>query len=104
MSRANMRRVVLGLLVALALTLAATSCGWVLALALVISALLVAIGYGLAVNELYYDRTDVEAQRQALDDEWRMLDQTRRVRSIFLAARQAMQAEAQRHQTPGAGA
>jgi hypothetical protein len=57
---------------------------------------LVWVGYQLAVDKLHDDRAAVEQQQAALAAEWQQLDQTRRVRSVFLTARRAMQAEAER--------
>lgn len=65
-----------------------------------LAAALVWVGYRLATDKLQGDRTAVEQQRAALDAEWQQLDQTRRVRSVFLAARRAMHAEAERAMWP----
>jgi len=53
------------------------------------SVMLIALGYWLAYSRL-------AEQRQALDDEWQALDNTRRLRAVFLHARLAMRAEALR--------
>jgi hypothetical protein len=58
------------------------------------------LGYQLAVGKLRDDRAAVEQQRVALQAEWQQLDASRRVRSIFLSARRAMQAEAVRSAWP----
>jgi hypothetical protein len=60
------------------------------------AAALVWVGYCLATGKLHEDREAVEQQRAALDAEWQQLDQTRRVRSVFLTTRRAMQTEAER--------
>lgn len=51
-------------------------------------------GYQFAVDKLHEDRTQVEQQKAALRAEWRQLDATQRIRSVFLSARRTMQAEA----------
>jgi cell division protein FtsL len=63
-------------------------------------AALIWIGYQFAVDKLHEDRTQVEQQKAALKAEWQQLDATRRVRSVFLSARRAMQAEAARMSWP----
>lgn len=68
--------------------------GWLPVLIVATAALLLWLGYQFAVGGLRDERTRVTAQRQALDAEWQALEQTRRVRAVFLEARQAMQAEA----------
>lgn len=70
------------LLILLAPLAVAALCGW--------------IGYHCAHHELRYERLRVKQERQALDAEWRSLEQTQRVRAVFLDARRAMQAEAAR--------
>ncbi|WP_436495541.1 hypothetical protein [Actinokineospora sp. HUAS TT18] len=69
--------------------------GWQAAVTLVTVGLLVWLGYECAGVKLSYDRARVRVQRQALEAEWRSLEQTDRVRSVFLAARRAMQREGQ---------
>jgi hypothetical protein len=64
------------------------------ALAVVVALVLIWLGYQLAVARLRDAHTDIAQQRAALDAEWWQLDQTRRIRSIFFAARRAMQYEA----------
>lgn len=56
---------------------------------LVLGLMLIALGYWLAYHRL-------AEQRQALDAEWHALDNTRRVRAVFLHARLAMREEALR--------
>lgn len=77
--------------------------------ALIIAGLLVVaagvfiwLGYQIAVDKLHHDREQVEQQQAALQAEWRQLDTTRRIRSVFLSARRAMQAEATRAPWPRA--
>jgi hypothetical protein len=67
---------------------------WQLAVALLVAAVLVLLGFLAASGELVSDRAALDAERDALDAEWRALDQTRRIRSVFLHARRAMQSEA----------
>lgn len=67
---------------------------------LVGAAALIWVGYQIAVDKLHEDRTRVEQQTAALKAEWQQLDATRRVRSVFLSARRAMQAEAARMSWP----
>jgi hypothetical protein len=78
---------------------------WVAASALLIGSTFIWLGYQLAGEKVSYDRQRLRAQRQALDAEWQALEQTGRVRSIFLHARRAMQQEAQQresdHPDPG---
>jgi Tfp pilus assembly protein PilN len=62
--------------------------------------LLVWLGYQLAVDNLRTDREHLDHQRVALRAEWQQLDRIRRVRAVFLSARRAMQAEADRHRRP----
>jgi predicted Holliday junction resolvase-like endonuclease len=63
-------------------------------------AALIWIGYQLAVDKLHEDQNQVEQQKAALKAEWQQLDATRRVRSVFLSAQRAMQAEAARMSWP----
>jgi hypothetical protein len=63
-------------------------------LAAVVALMLVWLGYQLARNRMQDTHAWITHQKAALDAEWRQLDQTRRVRSVFWAARQAMHAEA----------
>jgi cell division protein FtsL len=55
---------------------------------------LMAIGYIYAACRLLSSREAVEQQRQQLDAEWRALDNTRRLRAVFLDARRQMAEEA----------
>lgn len=64
------------------------------AVAVVMALVLVWLGYQLAVDRLRDAHADLARQQAALDTEWWQLDQTRRIRSVFWAARQAMQREA----------
>jgi predicted Holliday junction resolvase-like endonuclease len=64
------------------------------AVAVVVALMLVWLGYQLARNRIRDTQAWITHQKAALDAEWRQLDQTRRVRSVFWAARQAMHAEA----------
>jgi hypothetical protein len=63
-------------------------------LAAIVAPMLVWLDYQLARNRMQDEHTWITQQKAALDAEWRQLDQTRRVRSVFWAARQAMHAEA----------
>jgi uncharacterized membrane protein len=67
---------------------------------LVIVGVFIWVGYQLAVDKLHGDREQVEQQKAALRAEWQQLDTTRRIRSVFLSARRAMQAEARRGAWP----
>lgn len=69
---------------------------WMLtvAVAAVVALMLVWLGYQLARDRMRDEHAWIAHQKAALDAEWRQLDQTRRVRSVFWAARQAMHAEA----------
>jgi hypothetical protein len=69
---------------------------WMLtvAVAAVVALMLVWVGYQLARDRTRDERAWIAHQKAALDAEWRQLDQTRRIRSVFWAARQAMHAEA----------
>lgn len=55
------------------------------------------LGWWLAISGLRRERSQLQTERTALDAEWQALDNTRRVRAVFLAARRAMQREAQAH-------
>ena len=74
--------------------------GWPAALAVVVVGLVLWLGCQLADEQLARDRTRLDAQRQALDMEWRALEQTGRVRSLFFETRRAMHEEAQHHRAP----
>jgi hypothetical protein len=65
---------------------------------LIFALVLVWIGYHLALNNFRYDRECLAEQRQALEAEWQALENTRRVRSVFLRARRAMQDQARQAQ------
>ncbi len=58
---------------------------------------LIVIGYVYAAYRLLSYREAVEQQRQQLDAEWRALDNTRRLRAVFLDARRQMADEARLH-------
>lgn len=58
---------------------------------------LIAIGYVYAACRLLSYREEAEQQRQQLDAEWRALDNTRRLRSVFLDARRQMADDARLH-------
>jgi Na+-transporting NADH:ubiquinone oxidoreductase subunit NqrC len=60
-----------------------------------VAGVFVMLGYVLAEDKLAADRAELDQQRQVLDAEWTALENTQRVRSVFLAARRAMQREAQ---------
>jgi hypothetical protein len=64
-------------------------------LAAVVALMLVWLGYQLARDRMRDERAWIAQQKAALEAEWWQLDQTRRVRSVFWAARQAMHAEAE---------
>lgn len=66
----------------------------IVAVAVVVALVLIGLGYQLAVDRMR-DTHAFIAQQAALDAEWWQLDQTRRIRSVFWAARQAMQREAE---------
>ena len=70
-------------------------------LLLLLVAVLVYLGWRLAIHQLRQQRDGLRSQRDALDAEWRALDNTRRVREVFLAARRAMQREAGRQYRRG---
>lgn len=63
---------------------------------ILLAALCAIIGYQWALDRLDVQRHHLASQREALDAEWQALEQTRRLRELFLTARRAMQAEAQR--------
>lgn len=63
-------------------------------LVLLLVALLVWFGFELAGCLLEHQRAAVRRDRQRLAVEWNALENTRRVRSVFLDARRAMQREA----------
>jgi hypothetical protein len=63
-------------------------------LAAIVALILVWLGYQLARNRMRDEHAWIARQKAALDAEWQQLDQTRRVRSVFWAARQAMHTEA----------
>lgn len=58
---------------------------------------LLVIGYVDAACRLLSYREAVEQQRQQLDAEWLALDNTRRVRAVFLDARRQMAEAARLH-------
>lgn len=64
------------------------------AVAVGIALILVWLGYQLALGRMRDAHTWIVQQRAALDAEWWRLDQTQRIRSVFWAARRAMQREA----------
>lgn len=64
------------------------------ALTVVVALVLVWLGYQLAADRLRDTHADLARQQAALDAQWWQLDQTRRIRSVFYAARRAMQREA----------
>jgi hypothetical protein len=70
---------------------------WMLtvALAAVVALMLVWLGYQLARDRMRDEHAWIARQKATLEAEWWQLDQTRRVRSVFWAARQAMHAEAE---------
>jgi cell division protein FtsL len=68
---------------------------------LVAAGALVRLGYVWAVRKFGTERVRLDSQRQALSAEWRALDDTRRIRAVFLAARHAMHDEARQHGTGG---
>lgn len=63
--------------------------------------LLVYLGWLLAISHLRQQRDVIDQQRKFLNSEWRALDNTRRVREVFLSARRTMQREAQRQYQHG---
>jgi len=62
-----------------------------------LAGLFLLLGFGIADERLAGDRAKLDQQRQLLDAEWRTLDATQRIRGVFLAARRAMQHEADRY-------
>jgi Na+-transporting NADH:ubiquinone oxidoreductase subunit NqrC len=64
-----------------------------------VAGVFVTLGYVLAEGKLAHDRAELDQQRQVLDAEWTALENTQRVRAVFLAARRAMQREAQSRQS-----
>lgn len=73
-------------MVLLVLTLILTTagaCGW--------------LGYQWAMDKTRVERVQLAQERSVLEAEWQALDQAQRIRDVFLDARRAMQAEAQRH-------
>ena len=68
---------------------------WMLtvALAAVVALMLVWLGYQLARDRMRDEHAWIARQKAALEAEWWQLEQTRRIRSVFRAARQAMHAE-----------
>lgn len=70
------------------------------AVAVVVALVLVWLGYQLAVDRMRDTHAYIAQQKAALDAQWWQLDQTRRVRSVFWAARQAMQREAEDYLWP----
>lgn len=54
---------------------------------------LVRLGYVFAADRLAAGWDELDARREMLDAEWRALDDTRRIRTVFLKARQAMRTE-----------
>lgn len=63
----------------------------------VLCGVLIVIGYVYAACRLLSDRDAAEQQRRQLDTEWRALDNTRRLRAVFLDARRQMAEEARLH-------
>lgn len=72
-------------------------------LGLVVSLISVVLLVGLVVGLVYLGwvtaHNRLRHERQLLDAEWRALDDTRRIRAIFLTARRALQADASRRDT-----
>lgn len=66
----------------------------------VVVLVLVWLGYWLAVGRLRDAHAFIAQQKAALDAQWWQLDQMRRIRSVFWAARRAMHAEAERDGWP----
>lgn len=64
---------------------------------------LVWLGYAMASAYLSAIQANVTRERQALRAEWRALEETARVRAIFLNARRAMQREADGQSPDGTG-
>ena len=63
----------------------------------------VAVGWWLAMQQSHVERRRLRLQRDLLEAEWRALDQARQVREVFLAARRAMQRQADDDQRRGSG-
>jgi uncharacterized membrane protein len=74
---------------------------WTAALAVVLVELLLCLGYWLASERLSTDRERIERERAALDEEWTLLNRTRRIWGVYDNARQTMHAEAQRYWPSG---
>lgn len=70
------------------------------ALAVAVALVLIWLGYQLALDRTRDTHAYIARQQAALDAEWWRLDQTRRIRSVFWAARQAMQDEADNYLWP----
>lgn len=88
---------ILGLVAAGCLLVVGLLFSWMAALAVVLTELLLWLGYWLAAERLSSDRERIERERAALDAEWDALDRTRRVRDVYYNARNAMRDEAQRY-------
>jgi hypothetical protein len=69
----------------------------IVAVAVVVALVLIWLGYHLALDRMRDTHAFIARQQAAMDAEWWRLDQTRRIRSVFWAARQAMQHEADNH-------
>ncbi|WP_285505527.1 hypothetical protein [Actinokineospora sp. NBRC 105648] len=95
-----MRMVLLGLAGWLAIGLLFS---WVASLAVFMVWTLLRLGFMLADVRLSAERERLAFQRQAIDVEWKQLERLGQVRSVFLHARRAMQAEAQRDEVQDAG-
>lgn len=72
------------------------------AVAAVVALVLIWLGYQLALDRMRGAHAFIVQQKAALDAEWWQLNQTRRIRSVFWAARQAMHAEAEDNLWPPA--
>jgi hypothetical protein len=70
------------------------------AVAVVVALVLIWLGYQLAIDRMRDTHAYISRQQAALDAEWWRLDQTRRIRSVFWAARQAMQHDVNSHLWP----
>lgn len=66
-------------------------------LVVVVVVVLLRFGYLWAQDQLAAERTELAQRRASLDAEWRALENTRRVRTVFLDAHRAMRDEARRH-------
>lgn len=66
----------------------------------VVVLVLVWLGYWLAVGRLRDAHAFIAQQKAALDAQWWQFDQMRRIRSVFWAARRAMQHEADNNLWP----